>query len=412
MLYTLSLELRHLGFDCFVGPANSSYVGMCEIVISINSNRKHHRHVKSNSLFLLWLQDCPYSYFRTLSRSRSCLKHRDILLFAAPQYFGFDWTRLINRGIRISSLFYGYDPYTDIGAAAISAKHPASRCADSPPVAPFAYKVSKPLSLADKHSKPLLFSEHQEFLDSCLSSPIITLGGYYEKSLASFVFGESFSIRYPFRWALTWYYSNIAKLYPPFKGALARLRFLNPSRNPLRAFFFNIFLLDINTFSRIIERTLLIDGLLTLFLAPHMRRHLLLVGGASRSLTTSDIFRLPDLPYSEYNNLLGRTHAIICNNTHGLGLHPRVLDSMACGTVVLHHLSPSASGLGVLEHHFQQGIHFLGWTNINDLLQLLEDIVSHKYDMSRIALAAYERVKECHSWSTIASQLVPFLAKD
>jgi len=407
MLYALSLELKRLGFESFVCPASSRYVGMCDIVISINSNRKHHRHIKSSSRFLLWLQDCPYNYFRKLSRSRSCLKHRDVLLCAAPEHFGFDWTRLIDRGIRISSLFYAYCPSTDAGVASIYAKHSASSLADSPSIASLADGSQNASCGQYLHPDQPFKGDKVSSLGLC--SPIITLGGFYDKDLATLLYGASPSITFPHLWALAYYYSNLAKLYPPFEGALANNKVHNHSRNPLLSSFFNIFFLSsMNSISRIIERTLLADALLALFEAPQMQRHLLLVGGVSQTISTTDIFRLPKQKYSEYNNLICETHAVICNNTHGLGLHPRVLDAMVSGTVVLHHLSPRASGIGVLEHHFQPGVHFLGWTNVNELMQLLEDIVSGKYDLCKIALSAYERVRENHSWFSLASQLVTY----
>ena len=89
------------------------------------------------------------------------------------------------------------------------------------------------------------------------------------------------------------------------------------------------------------------------------------------------------------------------NNTHGLGLHSRVLECMASGGLVAMHQSKRDHLDGGILSSFQEEEHFLFYDNLSFM-----DLVNNKAFHHKITKNAFEIVKEKHTWSCSAKHLV------
>lgn len=405
MLLSISLELRHNDIDPIVIQCGARVLSGYEYILSINNCRKDHGLTSSSCRFILWLQDCPYSVYRQLIRSHSRIKRDDLILFAAPQRFGFDWGILEQRGVKLGNLFYGYNMAIDLGIDSVTAKHNVE-------VGKHKIPLDSYVSTASRKTRNSFFIAQEALarrrIKINLCYPTTIFSGYYDSAIASMLYGKSSLFR-PIRWLMSWAYFVVNELYTPFVGELSNLGQLIAGSKGIKLLKYKLSLHHLNSFSRIIERTLIMQVLSSLSSLNLFRGHLLLQGGLSSSLLTTTLPRIEHLQIEEYNALLLYCDAIICNNTHGLGLHPRVLDAMVAGTVVLHHNSPAASGNGVLENHFKPGIHYLAWSDANDLQKLLYNINNGYADLGNIAAAAYLMVKRYHSWEGIAIKLLNYL---
>ena len=207
----------------------------------------------------------------------------------------------------------------------------------------------------------------------------------------------------------SFYHLSIFRIYPAFQGALGDLSKFRRARKGVNIILWVWFAFAFNSLTRIIERTSILQSLISLSSLPQFSRHILVQGGLFRNLFASSIPSLDHLDIDDYNEILQASSAAICNNTHGLGLHPRVMDAMISGVVVLHHSSPFVSGDGVLESHFTPGVHYLEWKDSDDLYDLVIKISRGEVDLEPIAASAYHRVREFHSWSVVAKELSQFI---
>lgn len=96
-----------------------------------------------------------------------------------------------------------------------------------------------------------------------------------------------------------------------------------------------------------------------------------------------------------------KTKINLANNTHGLGLHSRVLESMACGGLVATHKSKRDSQDGGFLSSFKEGEHFV-YIDDRYLLELLKDDDARK----KITKNAFEVIEASHTWLARARQLV------
>ena len=105
----------------YCGPNYATRHGASSIIISINEARDK-LNINKGQKLILWLQDCPYSKYKKLINNKNAIKEGDVILFAAPSYFGFNWKDLVDRGIKIDYLFYGYNEFYDLGIDFIKSK--------------------------------------------------------------------------------------------------------------------------------------------------------------------------------------------------------------------------------------------------------------------------------------------------
>jgi glycosyltransferase involved in cell wall biosynthesis len=94
----------------------------------------------------------------------------------------------------------------------------------------------------------------------------------------------------------------------------------------------------------------------------------------------------------------------LANNTHGLGIHTRVLEAMACGGFIAMHNSKRDMLDGGILSSFEEGEHFV-YFNKDNLSELIKDDINRK----RITKNAFENVRDNHSWDNRAKQLLGLL---
>ncbi len=407
----------------YYGPNYASRHLASSAIVSINEARDK-LNIKKQQKLILWLQDCPYSKYEKLIKKKNILKKGDVILFAAPNHFGFNWQKLIDKGIKIDYLFYGYNEAFDLGIDFIKNKFKKENLKNI-------LKIYTS-NFANIVSEQGIVEEFKMLEEKC-SNPIIVLHGFYENSfeeldksssiqlkISSFKNDEEtfLSLLRPKRLfhilkSIILYlvnanflirkfekdnYTKFRKIYRIFKGSLSNKIYLE---NVLKTFRNkNI----INSYSRFIEREQILLSIKSFGQQIGKKNTLLIGDGLTASPMGSGHARLGSQNYTNLMAILLHTHCVIGNNTHGLGLHPRNLDAFITGNIVLHHLSPDSYGLGVLENHFTSK-EFLAWENNYQLTLLIEKIIENPTMLQDIAINAYKKVKGNHGWDKVADKL-------
>ena len=362
-----------------------------------------------------------------------------MILFAAPNYFGFNWKDLIDKGITVDYLFYGYNDIFDLGLDFIKNKFKKEN-------------LDKFLKINEINTSKIIddkdISSEVRFMQKKCKNPIIVFHGFYEQgyedsdkdsiiplTISSFKYENQSLIdllihpprlfnflKFFVKDLFSRYnlfirkyekntYLKFRKLYNSFKGLLSNKEYIKNIQKE----FANKDI--VNDYSRFIEREQILNSMQSYvdqidnvkFSQFADKKNTLLIGNGLIKSNMAKGHAL--LASQDYENLMGislHTHAVIGNNTHGLGLHPRNLDAFITGNVVLHHLSPKTSGLGVLEHHFNSK-EFLAWENNYQLTNLISKIVEDPSFLGEIAVNAYKKVKQNHGWDKIANHLNKFL---
>ncbi len=93
------------------------------------------------------------------------------------------------------------------------------------------------------------------------------------------------------------------------------------------------------------------------------------------------------------------------NNTHGLGLHSRNLGVMAAGGFLLHHRS-SKGYANSLESNFEEGMHYMGFGDLNELKDVARTLLGDSEKRLAIGMLAQKKVFQQHTWRHRASELL------
>ncbi len=104
-------------------------------------------------------------------------------------------------------------------------------------------------------------------------------------------------------------------------------------------------------------------------------------------------------------NVYQNSKVNLSNNTHGLGLHSRVLECMAVGGFILMHNSPNDNKPGGILTEFEEGKHFsfYNYQNLqNEIVSWLKDEQKRK----KIAENARLIIQKKHLWKHRASQIL------
>ena len=153
----------------YFGPNFATRHGASTVIVSINEARDK-LNIKNDQKLVLWLQDCPYSKYKKLITNKNSIKKGDVILFAAPNYFGFNWEELIDRGIKIDYLFYGYNDFFDLGVNFIKNKFKKEN-------------LDKFLKINEINTSKIIdrdISNEVRLLQKNCKNPIIVFHGFYE----------------------------------------------------------------------------------------------------------------------------------------------------------------------------------------------------------------------------------------
>jgi len=104
-------------------------------------------------------------------------------------------------------------------------------------------------------------------------------------------------------------------------------------------------------------------------------------------------------------NVYRKSKINLVNNTHGLGLHSRVFESMACGGFIATHSSKRDRLQGGILSSFEEGEHFVYFEDINK-----DDLLRDNEYRKRISRNAYMVVRDNHTWDNRAKQLVDIVS--
>jgi len=95
----------------------------------------------------------------------------------------------------------------------------------------------------------------------------------------------------------------------------------------------------------------------------------------------------------------------IHNNTHGLGLHPRVFEAYQSGSFILHHTTPHKGEEGSLEKDLEPDYHF-GIYSENTLKDKIEFWSKNHEKRVQGITEARKILSDKHSWDNRASQII------
>lgn len=95
----------------------------------------------------------------------------------------------------------------------------------------------------------------------------------------------------------------------------------------------------------------------------------------------------------------------LANNTHGLGVHSRVLESMHAGGAVMTHTSPNDVKEGGMKKYFVPGEHYIAY-DAQDFCDVAQRWLHDKKTLAVISANAQRLVLEKHTWLHRAHQIL------
>lgn len=97
------------------------------------------------------------------------------------------------------------------------------------------------------------------------------------------------------------------------------------------------------------------------------------------------------------------------NNTHGIGIHSRVLEAMAAGSFVMMHSSPHSQLAGGIDSSFEPDLHY-GLYSENNLAEKVEYWLTHKSRRQNAIKECFSVLRGRHTWRHRARQILGDLA--
>jgi len=97
------------------------------------------------------------------------------------------------------------------------------------------------------------------------------------------------------------------------------------------------------------------------------------------------------------------------NNTHGIGIHSRVLEAMAAGSFIMMHASPCSHLPGGIDSSFEPELHY-GLYSANNLAEKVEYWLAHSSQRQKATKDCHNILRARHLWRHRASQILGDLA--
>jgi spore maturation protein CgeB len=97
------------------------------------------------------------------------------------------------------------------------------------------------------------------------------------------------------------------------------------------------------------------------------------------------------------------------NNTHGIGIHSRVLEAMAAGSFIMMHVSPCSHLPGGIDSSFEPELHY-GLYSANNLAEKVEYWLAHSSQRQKATKDCHNILRARHLWRHRASQILGDLA--
>lgn len=114
--------------------------------------------------------------------------------------------------------------------------------------------------------------------------------------------------------------------------------------------------------------------------------------------------------YSQLISIYKRSKITLCNNNHGLGLHSRVLEAMACGSFILMNESPLSKLDGGLETCFIKGVHYDEY-NKDNLKEKINYWIKNETKRLSATKKAKEIIKKNHLWENRVDEIISDINK-
>jgi len=109
--------------------------------------------------------------------------------------------------------------------------------------------------------------------------------------------------------------------------------------------------------------------------------------------------------YKDEVQIFEKSKITVHNNTHGLGLHPRIFECVACGSFPIMHGTPHRKEYGSLEEALEPGRHFALYTKDN-FQEVVQYWIKNDEKRKKGVQEAQAIFSENHSWDKRASQIL------
>ena len=114
--------------------------------------------------------------------------------------------------------------------------------------------------------------------------------------------------------------------------------------------------------------------------------------------------------YSQLISIYKSSKITLCNNNHGLGMHSRVLEAMACGSFILMNESPLSNLDGGMETSFIKGVHYDEY-NKDNLKEKIDYWIKNETKRLTATKKAIEIIKNNHLWENRVDEIISDINK-
>jgi len=109
--------------------------------------------------------------------------------------------------------------------------------------------------------------------------------------------------------------------------------------------------------------------------------------------------------YSQLISIYKNSKITLCNNNHGLGMHSRVLEAMACGSFILMNESPLSKLDGGMETNFIKGVHYDEY-NKDNLKEKIDYWIKNETKRLMATKKAKDIIKKNHLWENRVDEII------
>jgi len=343
--------------------------------VLIEVNRFRSKHLKKNIRHVSWFQDVrPSDYEKLLKYSMQMYPEDMIYLLGDKRHFGFSSS--LNR---IKCLLSGA----------------SLQVINSKPQFTKSHKYDLNLlgyfsSFRERAPLPFIKSRARIIFGEIFRRP---------KSLAGILFAENPQInldRFYYDEFFVRHEANIKEKYKPLTGYLFEPELKETKNNIDKAIYDYLYI----ELPRKLDRLLLFQKIQTL----HESDKKVIIAGLNwpeAFPSASFVRRHVDMPDEIYKS----SKITIHNNTHGLGIHSRVLDSMAAGGFVMMHASPHSGLQGGMDSTFEPEVNY-GLYSADNFVDQVEEWLADE-DRREKAIAENKKILRAkHLWKHRAEQIL------
>lgn len=399
ILRYLAAELSNLGCDCEVSlhplTSNKIYYTIDSIAYKLKKTEKEvYREIRADVLLEInrfrskylnkkithinWIQDLPKREFRYLERIQNNSIH---YLYGSPAFFGLDKKKLNFKNQKI--LFAGYSPKNS--NLVRSEKYDINLLG-------YMSTIFEVCGSKDDY----FFGTHQNLSQKSILS--LVCKQILRKPFILINILKGLSLNLPSKYFVSNEFKSLLQIirekYDPLTGNL-NMNMFGKKENYFIEELKNYLLLE---YPRYKDRLVLFNLIKTL--DPKYKK---IVAGPNWKNYFPEYEFVKD-PKDELE-IFSKSKITIHNNTHGLGLHPRIFECIACGSFPFMHATVHNCEEGALDKVLEPDRHF-GLFSKENLVESIESWVNDHDKRRRGVLEAQKIMESCHTWKKRAEQVL------